>query len=130
MPAAARSSEVFAPNLLLGHVAIVTGGGTNLGRAAAAELIACGAEVVIAGRRSDVLEQTSGDLGPRCSWVSGDIRVAADCERIVDVALERHGRVHTLLNNAGPRARRRARERFAASTSRRPRRSRRRAGRP
>ena len=101
MPSAARPSEVFAPNLLLGHVAIVTGGGTNLGRAAAAELIACGAEVVIAGRRSDVLEQTGNELGRQCSWVSGDIRDAADCERIVDVALERHGRVHTLLNNAG-----------------------------
>jgi citronellol/citronellal dehydrogenase len=101
MPPAARSSEVFASDILLGHVAIVTGGGTNLGRAAAAELIACGAEVVIAGRRSDVLEQTSDNLGPQCSWVGGDIRVVADCERIVDAALERHGHVDTLLNNAG-----------------------------
>lgn len=58
-------------------------------------------EVVIAGRRTDVLEQTGNALGPQCSWVSGDIRVVADCERIVDVALERHGRVDTLLNNAG-----------------------------
>ncbi|HEV2775688.1 MAG TPA: SDR family oxidoreductase [Solirubrobacteraceae bacterium] len=101
MPPAARASEVFAPNLLHGHVAIVTGGGTNLGRAAAAELIACGAEVVIAGRRRDVLERTASELGAQCSCVSGDIRVTADCERIVDVALERHGRVHMLLNNAG-----------------------------
>ena len=95
------SSEVFARDLLAGHVAIVTGGGTNLGRAAAAELIACGADVVIAGRRADVLEQACAELGSRCTWVGGDIRVAADCERIVDVALERHGRVDTLLNNAG-----------------------------
>lgn len=94
-------SELFTPDLLAGHVAIVTGGGTNLGRAAAAELIACGADVVIAGRRADVLEQTAAELGPRCTWVGGDIRSAADCERIVDAALERHGRVDTLLNNAG-----------------------------
>ncbi|MDP1846261.1 MAG: SDR family oxidoreductase [Solirubrobacteraceae bacterium] len=94
-------SAVFADDLLAGHVAIVTGGGTNLGRAAAAELIACGADVVIAGRRADVLEPAVAELGPRCSWVSGDIRAAADCERIVDAALERHGHVDTLLNNAG-----------------------------
>ena len=48
-----------------------------------------------------MLEQTSAELGPRCTWVSGDIRSAADCEQIVDAALERHGHVDTLLNNAG-----------------------------
>ena len=94
-------SEVFAPDLLAGHVAIVTGGGTNLGRAAAAELIACGADVVIAGRRAEVLEHATAELGPHCTSVSGDIRSAADCVRIVDAALERHGHVDTLLNNAG-----------------------------
>ena len=101
MEPAAQPSEVFVDDLLAGHVAIVTGGGTNLGRAAAAELVRCGAQVVIAGRRADVLEQACADLGAHCTWVSGDIRVAADCERIVDAALERHGRVDTLLNNAG-----------------------------
>jgi citronellol/citronellal dehydrogenase len=95
------SSEIFALDLLAGHVAIVTGGGTNLGRAAAAELARCGADVVIAGRREDVLEEAAAEIGARCSWVSGDIREPDDCARIVDVALERHGRVDTLLNNAG-----------------------------
>lgn len=94
-------SEIFADDLLRGHVAIVTGGGTNLGRAAAAELVRCGADVVIAGRREDVLREAAAQLGRRCTWVGGDIREAADCERIVDVALARHGRVDTLLNNAG-----------------------------
>ena len=101
MPPVAPPSELFADDLLAGQVAIVTGGGTNLGRAAAMELVRCGADVVIAGRREDVLEDAAGHIGPRCSWVSGDIREVADCERIVDVALERHGRVDTLLNNAG-----------------------------
>jgi citronellol/citronellal dehydrogenase len=101
MAPVAPPSEVFADDLLSGHVAIVTGGGTNLGKAAAAELIRCGAHVVIAGRREDVLAQAAAALGTHCSWVSGDIREAGDCERIVDVALERHGRVDTLLNNAG-----------------------------
>ena len=101
MELAAPSSEIFASDLLAGHVAIVTGGGTNLGKAAAAEFARCGADVVIAGRSEDVLEAATAEIGPRCTWVSGDIREAADCARIVDAALERHGHVDTLLNNAG-----------------------------
>jgi citronellol/citronellal dehydrogenase len=101
MQLVAPPSELFATDLLSGHVAIVTGGGTNLGKAAAAELARCGADVVIAGRREDVLETAASEIGPRCTWVRADIREAADCERIVAVALERHGHVDTLLNNAG-----------------------------
>jgi citronellol/citronellal dehydrogenase len=77
----------------------VTGGGTNLGKAAAAELVRCGAAVVIAGRRLEVLEAAAADLG--CSWVAGDIRERAGAQAIVTGALERHGRLDLLLNNAG-----------------------------
>src|SRR3954463_584867 len=56
-------SEIFAPGLLDGRVALVTGGGTGLGRAAAAELRACGAEVVISGRRRQVLDEAAGGPG-------------------------------------------------------------------
>ncbi|MBA3328521.1 MAG: SDR family NAD(P)-dependent oxidoreductase, partial [Solirubrobacterales bacterium] len=97
----APASEIFATDLLAGHVALVTGGGTNLGKAAATELARCGASVVLAGRREEVLETTADEIGERCSWVAGDIRDAADCARIVDTAVERHGRLDTLLNNAG-----------------------------
>jgi citronellol/citronellal dehydrogenase len=82
-------------------VALVTGGGTNLGRAAAAELVRCGAAVIIAGRREEVLAQAAATLGPNCSWVSGDIREREGAETIVRAALERHGRLDFLLNNAG-----------------------------
>jgi citronellol/citronellal dehydrogenase len=95
------SSKVFRDGLLSGRVAVVTGGGTNLGRRAAAELLACGARVVIAGRREDVLAEAAGALGEGCSWVSGDIRSEADAARIVSVVLERHGRLDVLVNNAG-----------------------------
>jgi len=101
MELVAPPSEIFALDLLAGHVAIVTGGGTNLGKAAAAEFARCGADVVIAGRREDVLAAAASQIGEHCSYVCGDIREPADCERIVDTALERYGHVDTLLNNAG-----------------------------
>jgi citronellol/citronellal dehydrogenase len=80
---------------------MVTGGGTNLGKAAAAELVRCGASVLIAGRRQEVLSEAAGDLGDECSWVAGDIRGREGAEAIVSAALERHGRLDFLLNNAG-----------------------------
>jgi citronellol/citronellal dehydrogenase len=94
-------SRVFADGALDGRVALVTGGGTNLGKAAAAELARCGAAVVIAGRREDVLESAADEIGDGCSWVAGDIREREGAELIVGSALERHGRLDFLLNNAG-----------------------------
>lgn len=82
-------------------MALVTGGGTNLGKAAAQELARCGASVVIAGRRKDSLMAARELIGPRCSWVTGDIREPHEAEAIVRAALERHGRLDLLLNNAG-----------------------------
>lgn len=92
---------MFADGLLEGQVALVTGGGTNLGKAAAAELARCGASVVIAGRRAEILEETAAEIGARCSFVAGDIRDQQGAEAIVREAADRHGRVDFLLNNAG-----------------------------
>ena len=95
------SSEIFADDVLAGRVALVTGGGTNLGKAAAAELARCGAEVVVAGRREDVLREAAAEIGERCSWVPGDIRDQDGASSIVTATLERHGHLDFLLNNAG-----------------------------
>ena len=57
------SSRIFRDGALAGQVALVTGGGTNLGKAVATELAACGATVVIAGRREEVLVDTVGEEG-------------------------------------------------------------------
>jgi citronellol/citronellal dehydrogenase len=96
-----ETSRVLAPGVLEGHVALVTGGGTNLGKAAARELLRCGASVVIAGRREEVLRAAADELRERCSWRAGDIRETEEARRLVAAVLERHGRLDFLLNNAG-----------------------------
>jgi citronellol/citronellal dehydrogenase len=90
------SSSIFRDGLLAGRTAIVTGGGTNLGRHAAAELHACGARVLIAGRTEEVLASAAGDIG--CDYVVGDIR---DPESAVDIAAAAGDRLDLLVNNAG-----------------------------
>jgi citronellol/citronellal dehydrogenase len=94
-------SRVFADGTLDGTVALVTGGGTNLGKAAAAELVRCGAKVVITGRRAEVLEAAAEELGESCSAVGGDVRDGDGARAIVRAVLDRHGQLDFLLNNAG-----------------------------
>ncbi len=94
-------SRLYADGLLAGRVILVTGGGTGLGRAAAEELLACGATVVICGRREEVLAEAAAALGERASFVAGDVREPDDAARIVEAVLERHGTLHVLVNNAG-----------------------------
>jgi citronellol/citronellal dehydrogenase len=94
-------STIFGSDLLTGRVILVTGGGSNLGRAAAIELAACGAQVVVAGRRADVLAETCSLIGDAATSVAGDIRREDDASRIVRECLSRHGRLDVLVNNAG-----------------------------
>jgi len=96
-----EESEVFAPGLLNGQVALVTGGGTGLGKATALELARCGASVAIAGRRAEVLEGAVAEIGAAADWVAGDVRERADAERLVATVLKRHGKLDLLVNNAG-----------------------------
>jgi citronellol/citronellal dehydrogenase len=96
-----EQSEVFAPGLLSGQVALVTGGGTGLGKATALELVRSGATVVIAGRRAEVLEGAVVEIGAGADWIAGDIREREDAERLVATVLERHGKLDLLVNNAG-----------------------------
>ncbi len=97
-------SEIFAENALEGVTILITGGGTGLGRETAFELARCGANVTIAGRRREVLEQAVGEaegLPGRLDWVCGDVREPADAERLVSTAAEQEGGLDVLVNNAG-----------------------------
>ncbi|MFN2617802.1 MAG: SDR family oxidoreductase [Thermoleophilaceae bacterium] len=95
-------SQIFAPGLLDGQVAIVSGGGSGLGRATALELAACGATVVVCGRRTEPLKETAATSEKgRVEALPCDIREESQVAGLVDGVLERHGRVDLLVNNAG-----------------------------
>ena len=95
-------SRVFHPGLLEGQVAIVSGGGSGLGRAAALELAALGARVVVCGRREEPLQETAERAeGGRVEASTCDIREEEQVHALVDGTLERHGRIDLLVNNAG-----------------------------
>jgi len=96
------ASRLFAPDILAGQVALVSGGGSGLGRATARELTACGAQVVVCGRRAEPLDETVAlcETG-KCEARSCDIREEDQVTSLVDGVLERHGRVDLLVNNAG-----------------------------
>ncbi len=101
MPAP-RASEIFRQDLLAGQVAIVSGGGSGLGRATALELAALGARVVICGRRLDPLVETVGLAPDGCvEAVLCDIREEDQVQSLVAGVIERHGTIDLLVNNAG-----------------------------
>jgi 2,4-dienoyl-CoA reductase [(3E)-enoyl-CoA-producing], mitochondrial len=92
---------MFRDDLLKGRVALITGGGTGLGRAMAEAFVRAGARCVIAGRRQDVLEATAREIhAERVLPVCCDVRDGADVERLVDAACARFGAVDILVNNA------------------------------
>jgi NAD(P)-dependent dehydrogenase (short-subunit alcohol dehydrogenase family) len=89
---------------MTGGVAIVTGGGTGIGRASALALGRAGYAVVIAGRRPGPLEQTVRDRaagGSPMLAVTADVSDPGDVRRLFDQAQSQFGRVDVLFNNAG-----------------------------
>jgi citronellol/citronellal dehydrogenase len=92
----------FSDSMLAGQVALLSGGGSGLGRQTALELARCGAQVTICGRRREPLEETAGmDPHERIAVEVCDIREEQQVERTVEAVLARHGQIDLLVNNAG-----------------------------
>jgi len=96
--------SVFAPGLFQGQVAVVTGGGSGIGRCAAHELAALGAHVVLVGRKADKLQAVHDEIaadGGQASWHACDIRNEGAVAELVAQVLAARGRIDALVNNAG-----------------------------
>lgn len=88
-----------------GLPALVSGGGSGIGKAIARTFAAAGARVAIGGRRREVLEAAAGEIteetGGQVLAVQGDVTRVSDCQRMVEGTAERFGGLRILVNNAG-----------------------------
>jgi NAD(P)-dependent dehydrogenase (short-subunit alcohol dehydrogenase family) len=91
-------------NRLEGKVAMVTGGGTGIGRGIAVMLAREGARVVVAGRRTAPLEETVGIIraaGGEARALSTDVTVEGQVQALVQGTVEEYGGLDVLVSNAG-----------------------------
>jgi len=94
----------FASDLLKGQVALVTGGGSGMGRATAIEMARCGADVALLGRRAEPIENSAKvirELGRKAIAIPTDIRVPEQIEGAMQRIKSELGNLDMLVNNAG-----------------------------
>jgi citronellol/citronellal dehydrogenase len=95
----------FASDLLEGRTALVTGGGTGLGREIALALAEAGADLLLAARRPEPLEEAAREIqaatGRRVETAQVNIRERESVEALAAAAQERVGKIDVLVNNAG-----------------------------
>ncbi|MDP2920077.1 MAG: SDR family NAD(P)-dependent oxidoreductase [Dehalococcoidia bacterium] len=87
-----------------GKVIIITGGGTGLGRSMALCLAAEGADIVVAARRKEPLEETARGirkLGRKALVVPTDVTDPTQCNALIEKTLAEMGKIDVLINNAG-----------------------------
>ena len=102
--AASPYRSPLAADANAGRVALITGGGSGIGRAAAVEFARTGASIAICGRREDPLRTTQELLGPSgaaCLARPTDVRDPDQVASLVDETLERFGRIDALVHCAG-----------------------------
>jgi 3-oxoacyl-[acyl-carrier protein] reductase len=105
---AASGKETVRPAGPSPPVAVVSGGGTGIGRAAAAALAADGMDVVIVGRRADILRAATDDVNRgrpagsgELSWVRADVSDPAELAEAIEAIRQHHPVVDVVVNNAG-----------------------------
>src|SRR5947209_13637383 len=86
---------------LSGKVAVITGATSGIGLRTAEVFVAEGAKVVIAGRRVAEGEQLAGRLGANCLFRQTDVMVEDQVRALIELAVDRFGRLDCLFNNAG-----------------------------
>jgi NAD(P)-dependent dehydrogenase (short-subunit alcohol dehydrogenase family) len=93
-------SDLFS---LKGRVALVTGGGSGLGRVAAEALLSAGARVLIASRKAEVCEAAAKELSAigLCEGFGGTVQSEAGVAALAEEVRRRTGELHVLVNNAG-----------------------------
>jgi NAD(P)-dependent dehydrogenase (short-subunit alcohol dehydrogenase family) len=85
-------------------IAIITGGGTGIGRASAVMFAKEGARVVVSGRRADKLAETVDIIrkeGNEAAYYTTDVRDEEQIKGLINFTIERYGRIDILFNNAG-----------------------------
>ncbi|WP_018183681.1 SDR family NAD(P)-dependent oxidoreductase [Kaistia granuli] len=89
------------PALAKDHVAVITGGASGIGLAAAKKFQAMGLKLAIADFRQEALDAAAAQLGPDVLAIRTDVSVREDVEKLKDAVYERFGKVNVLMNNAG-----------------------------
>ena len=95
--------SVFRPGLFEGQVALITGGGSGIGRGVADLLASLGAHVVLASRKLDRVEAAAQEIraaGGRASALVVDVRDTARVRTLIATVTDAHGRIDMLVNNA------------------------------
>lgn len=89
------------PALSPNHVALITGGASGIGLAAARKLKSLGLKIAIADYRQDALDRAQAELGPDVLAVQTDVSNREAVEALKTAVTQRFGGVHVLMNNAG-----------------------------